>query len=62
MRKTIEIPEDIHDWYVKTAKEMAMPTSALMVFGLKNYIDQQKSLVNIEDVMRQLKELKQKNE
>ena len=58
MKKTIEVPEDIHDWFLKTAREMAMPTSALMIFALKNYMDQQKSLVNIDDVLKELKDIK----
>lgn len=55
MRKTFEIPDDIHDWYVENAKSLAMPASALMVFALKNYIDQQKSLISIGDVVQELK-------
>lgn len=58
MRKNLDIPNDIHDWYQSNAKEMSMPTSALIIFALKTYIDQQKSLVNIDDVLKELREIK----
>lgn len=58
MRKTMIIPDEIHDWYVENSKKMAMPTSALINFALKNYIDQQKAVSGIEQVVQELQELK----
>lgn len=54
----MEIPDFIHDWYLENSKKLAMPTSALINFALKTYIDQQKAAVNIEEVIKEIEDLK----
>jgi len=58
MKKLINIPDEIHQWYEEQSNSMAMPISALINFALKNYIDQQKAVVGIEQVIKELQEFK----
>lgn len=63
MRKTINIPDQIHDWYENKAKELSIPTSAMMIIALNDYIKQDYAIVSMPgmiDEMKRLKEVKDK--
>lgn len=59
MKKTMIIPDEIHDWYVVTSKEYGMNTQSLMNFALKNFIDQQKTIVTADTLIKKLNEMQQ---
>ena len=39
MRKALNIPVDIHEWYETKADEMGMNTSNLMMYALNFYME-----------------------
>ena len=61
MRKTMNIPDRMHDWYENKANELNIPTSAIMIMALNEYMKQDdaiKTMPNIIDEMKKLQDMK----
>lgn len=39
MKKNLSIPMPLHEWYERTAEEMGMHTSSLMMYALNFYME-----------------------
>jgi hypothetical protein len=59
MRKTINIPDQIHNWYEKKAKELNIPTSAMMIIALNDYIKQDYAIVSMPGMIEEMKRIKE---
>jgi hypothetical protein len=59
MRKTINIPDQIHYWYEKKAKELNISTSAMMIIALNDYIKQDYAIVTMPDMIEEIKRIKE---
>lgn len=57
MKKTMIIPDEIHDWYVMNCKDFGMNTQSLLNFALKNFIDQQKTIASADALAKKVNEL-----
>lgn len=59
MRKTINIPDHIHDWYENKAKELNIPTSAMMIIALNDYIKQDFAIVSMPGMIDEMKKMQE---
>jgi hypothetical protein len=59
MRKTINIPDQIHDWFESRAKELNISTSAMMIIALNDYIKQDYAIVSMPGMIEEMKRIKE---
>ena len=55
MRKTLNIPNNIHDWFENRAKELNISTSAMMIIALNEYVKQEGALKTLDGVLTAMK-------
>lgn len=55
MRKTLNIPDNIHDWFENRAKELNISTSAMMIIALNEYVKQEGALKTLDGVLTVMK-------
>ena len=55
MRKTINMADNMHQWYENKANELKIPTSALMIMALNEYMKQDNAFITMSDVMNEVK-------
>ncbi|NLK81014.1 MAG: hypothetical protein GX277_02295 [Bacteroidales bacterium] len=55
MRKTLNIPDNIHDWFENRAKELNISTSAMMIIALNEYVKQEGALKTLDGVLTAMK-------
>jgi hypothetical protein len=58
MRKTINIPDQIHDWYESKAKELNIPTSAMIIIALNDYMKQDFAIISMPGIIDEMKKMK----
>jgi len=51
MKKNLNIPDDMHQWYEEKAKSLNIPTTAIMIIALNDYMRQDSALKTMNDVM-----------
>jgi hypothetical protein len=60
MRKTLDMADFMHDWYASKAKKLNIPTSALMIMALNEYMKQENAFITMSDVMNEVKKVDSK--
>ena len=55
MRKTLDMADFMHDWFASKAKKLNIPTSALMIMALNEYMKQENAFITMSDVMNEVK-------
>ena len=55
MRKTLDMSDNMHEWYLSKSRALNIPTSALMIIALNEYMKQDNALITMSDVMDQMK-------
>jgi len=55
MKKTMNIPDHIHDWYENKAKELNIATSAIMIIALNDYMRQEGAIKTLDGMLTEMK-------
>jgi len=55
MKKNLNIPDYIHDWYENRANELNIPTSSIMIIALNEYMKQEGALKTLDGMLYQMR-------